>query len=71
MIRLYNVISEVIETRILKEITDSSQFALMLDESTVTEQLVIHGRYIDNATRELKSQSDGYRSRCTCHRIFI
>ena len=52
------VISEVIETHILKEIRDSSHFALMLDETTdctVTEQLVIHGRYIDHATGELKS----------------
>ena len=47
-----------IETQILKEIRDSSHFALMLNETTdctVTEQLVIHGRYIDNATGELKS----------------
>ena len=52
------VISEVIETRILKDIQKSSHFALMLDESTdctVTEQLVIHGRHIDHTTGELKS----------------
>ena len=52
------VISEVIETRILKEIRESGHFALKLDESadcTVIEQLVIHGQYIDNATGKLKS----------------
>ena len=52
------VISEVIETQIFKEIRDSSHFALMLNETTdctVAEQLVIHGRYIDRATGELKS----------------
>lgn len=50
-------ISEVIEMRILKEVRESSHFALMLDETTdctVTEQLVVHARYIDNAG-ELKS----------------
>ena len=52
------VISEVIESQILKEMRESSHFSLLLDESTdctVTEQLVIHGRYIHHATGELKS----------------
>ena len=51
------VISEVIEMGILKELQESSHFALMLDETTdctVTEQLVIHARYI-SPTGELKS----------------
>lgn len=42
------VISEVIETGILKDMTKSSHFALMFDETTdctVTEQLAIHGHY--------------------------
>ncbi len=36
----------------------SNHFSLMIDESTdctVTEQLVLHGRYIDLETGELKS----------------
>ena len=52
------VISEVIESHILKEMRESSHFSLLLDETTdctVTEQLVIHGRYIHHATGELKS----------------
>ena len=52
------VISEVIETGILTKMRESSHFALMFDETTdcsVTEQLAMHGRYIDSATRELKS----------------
>ena len=52
------VISEVIESHILKEMRESSHFLLLLDETTdctVTEQLVIHARYIHHATGELKS----------------
>ncbi len=52
------VISEVIERRILKEMRESHHFALMLDETTdctVTEQLALHGRYINASTGELKS----------------
>ena len=66
------VISEVIETDILKDMTKSSHFALMCDETTdctVTEQLAIHGCYIDSVTGELKSQSDTTRSGIN-HRIF-
>ena len=40
------VIFKVIEARILKEIRESSHFALMLDEPLIV-QLVICGRYID------------------------
>lgn len=43
-------VSEVIETNILKKMRKSSHFALMFDETTdccVTEQLAIHGRYIE------------------------
>ena len=51
------IISEVIEMQILNKVRQSSHFSLMLDETTyctVTEQLVIHARYIDT-TGELKS----------------
>ena len=50
--------SEVIEVRILDEMKKSNYFSLMMDESTdctVTEQLILHGRYIDLETGELKS----------------
>ncbi len=55
---MISVISEVIEVRILDEMEKSNHFSLMIDESTdctVTEHLVLHGRYIDLETRELKS----------------
>lgn len=48
-------ISEVIKSRILNE---SEHFFLMFDETTdctITEQLAIHGRYIDKQTGELKT----------------
>ena len=51
------VISELLEKRSLDELKDSEHFALMFDETTdctTQEQLAIHGRYIDNATGELK-----------------
>ena len=54
------VISEVIETRILKEMRESNRYAVLLDESTdctVTEQLLLHARYIHHLTGELKSHS--------------
>ena len=49
-------ISEVIESRILNELRESEHFSLMFDETdcTITEQLAIHGRYINKQTRELK-----------------
>ena len=52
------VISEVIETQILTKMRESSHFASLFDETTdcsVTEQLAMHGRYINSATGELKS----------------
>ena len=52
------VISEVIETAILKNMRESCHFALLLDETTdctVTEQLAIHRRYIDGVSGELES----------------
>ena len=42
----------------MKQMRESDHFALMFDETTdctVTEQLAIHGRYIDNVTGSLKS----------------
>ena len=42
----------------MDKIRESNHFALMLDEttdSTVIEQLVLHGRCIDHGTGELKS----------------
>ncbi len=55
---MVSVISDIIEVRILDEMKKSNHFSLMIDESTdctVTEQLVLHGRYIDLETGELKS----------------
>ena len=43
-------LSELIETNILKEIKKSDSYSLMFDETTdisVTEQMVIHSRFID------------------------
>ena len=51
-------ISEVIESKILNELRESEHFSLMFDETTdctITEQLAIHGRYIDKQTGELKT----------------
>ena len=51
-------ISEVIESRVLNELHVSEHFSLMFDETTdctITEQLAIHGRYIDKQTGELKT----------------
>ena len=39
------VISDVVEN-IISEMTKSDHFSLMLDETSVVEQLAIHGRYI-------------------------
>ena len=55
---MVSVISEVIEVRILDEMKKSNYFSLMIDQSidrTETEQLILHGRYIDLETGELKS----------------
>ena len=52
------ILFEVIEMKILKEMTESDHFALMFDETTdcsVTEQLAIHGRYICKNSGELKT----------------
>ena len=52
------IMSEVIENSILEEMKESDHFALMFDETmdcTVTEQLAIHGRFINKSTEELKS----------------
>ena len=51
------ILSEIIETKILNEMRESNHFALMFDETidcSVTEQLAIHGRYIDNESGALK-----------------
>ena len=51
------IMSDVIEKKILSEMTESGHFSLMLDETTdcsITEQLAIHGRYISPTTGELK-----------------
>ena len=53
---MVSVISE--EVLILDEMKKSNNFSLMIDEitdCTVTEQLILHGRYIDLETGELKS----------------
>ena len=52
------ILSEVIEIKILRNMKESDHFALMFDETTdcsVTEQLAIHGRYIDKEFGALKS----------------
>ena len=52
------IISDVLERKILKEMNQSDYFSLMLDETTdcnVTEQLAIHGHFIDVDAGELKS----------------
>ena len=52
------ILSEVIETKILNNMRESDHFALMFDETTdcsVTEQLTIHGRYIEKESGPLKS----------------
>ena len=51
-------ISEVIESKVLNELRESEHFSLMFDETTdctVTEQLTIHGRYIEKQTGVLKT----------------
>ena len=53
------VISEFIEQQILKDMKKSNHFSLMFDETTdctVTEQLAIHGLYIEKSSGELKSR---------------
>ena len=59
---MLSFLSEVIENKIVKSLQESDHVAIMFDESTdctVTEQLVIHCRYIlkDTATGELQLQS--------------
>ena len=52
------ITSVVIEMHILKEMKESSHFALMLAESTdctVTEQMVLHGRVMEPATGKLRT----------------
>ena len=44
------VISEVLETKILDDLKSSKSFSLQFDETshcTVTEQLAVHGRFVD------------------------
>ena len=56
---MVSFLSEVIENKILKNLKESDNIAIMFDESTdctVTEQLVIHCRYIVKDTGELQSQ---------------
>ena len=53
-----SILSEVMENTILSFINNSEHIAIMFDESTdctVTEQLVLHCRYIEKDTGELKS----------------
>ena len=55
---MVSILSEVIENRILRNLKESNHMAIMFDESTdctITEQLVIHCRYIVNDTGELQS----------------
>lgn len=55
---MVSVLSQVIENKILSCLKDSDHIAIMFDESTdctITEQLVIHCRYIVKETGELKS----------------
>ena len=55
---MVSILSEVIENRILRNLKESNHMAIMFDESTdctITEQLVIHCRYIVKDTRELQS----------------
>jgi len=56
---MVSFLSQVIENKILKNLKESDHVAIMFDESTdctVTEQLVIHCRYIEKDTGELQSQ---------------
>ena len=55
---MFYCISEVIESKILNELRESKHFSLMFDETTdctITEQLPIHGSYIDKQTGVLKT----------------
>ena len=55
---MVSILSEVMENTILSFINNSEYIAIMFDESTdctVTEQLVLHCRYIEKDTGELKS----------------
>ena len=55
---MVSILSEVIENRILRNLKESNHMAIMFDESTdctITEQLVIHCRYIVKDTGELQS----------------
>ena len=55
---MVSILSEVIENKILRNLKESNHMAIMFDESTdctVTEQLVIHCRYIVKDTGELQS----------------
>ena len=52
------VISEVLETKILDDLKSSKHFALQFDETldcTTTEQLAVHGRFVDEESRLLRS----------------
>jgi len=50
-------LSEVIENKILKNLKESDHIAIMFGtDCTITEQLVIHCRYIVKDTNELQSQ---------------
>ena len=51
-------LSEVIQNRILNELRESNHFSLMFDETTdctITEQLAVHGRYINKKTGALST----------------
>ena len=52
------ILSEIIEIKTLQNMRESDHFALMFDETTdcsVTEQLAIHGRYIDKESGIMRS----------------
>ena len=55
---MVNILSEVLETNLINQMKESNHFALMFDgttDCTVTEQLALHGRFIDKTTGNLKS----------------
>ena len=55
---MVSILSEVMQNTILSFINNSEHIAIMFDESTdctVTEKLVLHCRYIEKDTGELKS----------------
>ena len=57
-IQMLYCLSEVIETRILNSMKESKHISIMFDETTdctATEQLAVHGRFINKDTGALES----------------